>query len=231
MHTWDEIRTAIRQLPVDQRWKVEACLRELDGSSIPESQVREARPAYAALDPSAMTFKEFFELEQTSPLCHEFVNGAIFALSDSSLNHCSIRQNLTFDIHAHLRRNPWKVFSLVKLVIRRDLSTMSYYPDVIVDCNPDTRDTFFVRDPKLIAEVLSASTELIDRREKLLNYRLIDSLEEYVLVSQDERHVVVYPRAERWKPRIYAGLDTAVELRSIDLTIPLIELYQDVQSP
>ena len=233
MHTLDEIRTAIRQLPVDQRWKVEACLRELDGSPIPDSQVREARPACAALDPSIMTFEEFFGFEQKSPLRHEFVNGAIFAMSGPTLIHNLIMQNLMFAIHAHLRRRrPCEVFSSgVRLVIRRETNTIAYCPDLIVDCRADTRDTYYLRDPKLIAEVLSPSTELIDRREKLLNYRMLDSLEEYVLISQDERRVVVYPRAERWKPRVYAGLDTAVELRSIDLTIPLIELYADVTSP
>ena len=180
-----------------------------------------------------MTFEEFFEFEQESPLRHEFVNGAIFAMSDSSLNHCRIRQNLMFAIHAHLKRTPCEVFFLgLKLVIRRETNTIVYCPDLIVDCCPDTRDTYYLRDPRLIAEVLSPSTtQLIDRREKLMNYRLLDSLEEYILVSQDEHRVVVYPRAERWKPRTYAGLDTAVELRSIDLTVPLIELYGDVTLP
>jgi Uma2 family endonuclease len=178
-----------------------------------------------------MTLEEFFEFEVQSPLRHEFINGAIFAMSVPSLNHCRIMQNLMLAIHAHLRHGPCEVFfSGLKLVIQRDVNTIACYPDVIVDCSPHTRDTYYVREPKVIAEVLSPSTQLIDRREKLQNYRLIDSVEEYVLVAQDERRVVVYPRAERWKPRIYAGLDTAVELRSIDLTVPLIELYRDVTS-
>jgi Uma2 family endonuclease len=179
-----------------------------------------------------MTLQEFFEFEAKTPLRHEFINGEVFAMSAVSLNHSHIRQSLTFALHAHLRHAPCAVFSSgARLVIQQDLDTITYCPDVIVDCRPDTRDAYYVRDPKLIAEVLSPSTQLIDRREKLLNYRLIDSVEEYVLVSQDERRVVVYPRAERWKPRIYAGLDTAVELRSVDLTVPLIELYADVTPP
>jgi len=82
----------------------------------------------------------------------------------------------------------------------------------------------------LIVEVLSPSTQMIDRREKLQNYRLISSVEEYVTVAQDEKRVIVYPRAERWKPRVYGTLDAAIELRSIDLTVPMIELYDDVRA-
>jgi hypothetical protein len=49
-------------------------------------------------------------------------------------------------------------------------------------------------------------------------------------VAQDEKRVIVYPRAERWKPRVYGTLDAAIELRSIDLTVPMIELYDDVRA-
>ena len=229
MHTLDEIREAIRQLPVDQRWKIEACLRELDDSPGPESQVQEARPAYATSDLFFMTLEEFFEFEEASPVRHEFIDGAIFAMTGASRAHNFITQNLASVIRSHLTRGPCKVFSFeMKLVIRRDVNNISYYPDVIVDCRPDPRDTHCVQNPKLIAEVLSPSTQLVDRREKLQNYRLIDSVEEYVLVAQDERRVTVYSRAERWKPRVYGGTDAAVELRSIDLAVPLADLYRDV---
>jgi len=232
MYTLDEIREAIRQLPVDQRWKIEDCLRELDDSPLEGSRVREAVPAYATLDSYFMTLEEFFEFDEKSPLRHEFINGLVFAMAVPSLNHQRIIRNLTTAIDGHLKRGPCEVFqSGLKAVVRRDVNEIAYLPDLIVDCHPDTRDTRYVQDPKLIMEVLSPSTQLIDRREKLQNYRLIDSVEEYLIVAQDECRVVVYPRAERWKPRVYAGLDTAVELRSIDLTVPLIELYRDVTPP
>jgi Uma2 family endonuclease len=229
MYTLDEIREAIRQLPVEKRWNVEIWLRELDGSPVQENKVREAVPAYAASDPSFMTLEEFFEFDERSPLRHEFINGVVFAMLGPSLNHNRIINNLEAPIRNHLKQGPCEAFtSEVKLVIRRATNEVVYSPDLIVDCRPDTRDPSFVQDPKLLVEVLSPSTQLIDRREKLQNYRLIDSVEEYVIISQDECRVVVYPRAERWKPRVYAGLDTAVELRSIDLAVPLTDLYFDV---
>ena len=232
MYTLDEIREAIRQLPIEQRWNVESWLQELDSSPVQENHFRETRPPCTAVDPSFMTLEEFFEFEEQSPQRHEFINGAVFAMIGSSLNHNRILTHLAFALRAHLKRGTCAVFtSEAKLVIRRAPNEVVYSPDVIVDCRPDTRDPRYVQDPKLLVEVLSPSTQLIDRREKLQNYRLIDSVEEYVVVAQDERHVTVYSRAERWKPRVYAGLDTAVELRSIDLVVPLMELYRDVTSP
>ncbi len=233
MYTLGEIREAIRQLPVEKRWNIELWLQELDGSPERESQVREARPTYsAAVDPSFMTLEEFFEFEEHSPIRHEFINGVVFAMIGPTLNHNRIVNNLAFAIRDQLKRGPCEIFtSEVKLIVRWATNNIVYSPDVVVDCRPDTRDPRWVQDPKLLVEVLSPSTQLVDRREKLQTYRLIDSVEEYVIVSQDEHRVVVYPRAERWKPRIYAGLDEAVELRSIDLTVPLIELYRDVTPP
>jgi Uma2 family endonuclease len=229
MQTLDEIRAALRRLTFQQRMVVELWLQEMDGIPAPDSQVREALPAYAATDPSFMTLEEYFELEKTSPMRHEFINGVLFALSGPSVAHQRIVLNLTVAFSNHLKRGPCEVFLPgSKVLILRDVSKISYYPDVMVDCRPDTRDTHHVRDPKLIVEVLSPSTQIIDRREKLQNYRLIDSVEEYVIVAQDERRVIVYPRAERWKPRVYGTLSAAVEFRSIDLTLPMTELYGDV---
>ena len=172
-----------------------------------------------------MTLEEYLELEETSPLRHEFINGVLFAMSSPSVLHQEIVANLMHSISNHIER-PCRVFSPgLNLVIRRHSKEISYLPDVLVDCRPDTRDRRYVRNPKLIVEILSPSTQRIDRCEKLQNYRQIDSVEEYVIVAQDEKHVIVYPRAERWKPRVYGPLDAAVEFRSIGLTMPMSELY------
>jgi Uma2 family endonuclease len=230
MNTLEEIRAALRRLSYQERLSVELCLQELDGMRPPELRVEEARPAYGASDPSFMTLEEYLEFEENSPLKHEFINGVLFAMSGPSVAHARITRNLTIAIGTHLKGGPCDVFaSDVRVTICRDVNEIAYYPDVIVDCRPDTRDTHFVRDPKLIVEVLSPSTQHIDRREKLQNYRLIGSVEEYVIVSQDERRLIVYPRAEGWTPRVYGALQPMVELRSIDLTLPLNELYRDAE--
>jgi len=225
MQTLYEIRAALRRLTVQQRLTVETWLQELDSIPVADNQVREALPEYGAPDPSCMTLEEYLEFEGTGPLRHEFINGVLFAMSGPSVLHQEIVANLMHAISHHIKR-PCRVFpSGLKLVIRRNSKKISYLPDVLVDCRPDTRNRLYVRNPKLIVEILSPSTQRIDRREKLENYRLIDSVEEYVIVAQDEKHVMVYPRAECWKPREYDALDAAVEFRSIGLAMPMSELY------
>jgi Uma2 family endonuclease len=88
----------------------------------------------------------------------------------------------------------------------------------------------FVCSPRLVIEILSPSTQLTDRREKLQNYRLIDSVDEYVLAAQDERKLTVYRRADGWRPQVCTGGDATAEFRSIGLMLPLNKVYDDILS-
>ena len=103
-----------------------------------------------------------------------------------------------------------------------------YYPDIVVTC--DKRDTHprFVRRPKLILEVLSESTERVDKREKFFAYTSISSLEEYVLVSQAAKEVTVFGRSRGWKAEKVSGAKAKVPLASLKLTLPLSAIYEGV---
>jgi Uma2 family endonuclease len=85
----------------------------------------------------------------------------------------------------------------------------------------------FVRSPRLIAEVISPATENIDRREKLMMYREIASLEEYVLVAQEKCEITIFRRREQWRPVIYNALEDLAEFRSIGLSLTLGQIYSD----
>jgi Uma2 family endonuclease len=81
-------------------------------------------------------------------------------------------------------------------------------------------------------EVLSPSTEAYDRGEKFLHYRTIESLREYVLVAQDRVLVERFVRAgEFWTLSTLGDLDAALELTSVDCSIPLREIYYNVHFP
>jgi Uma2 family endonuclease len=105
-----------------------------------------------------------------------------------------------------------------------------YYPDAFVTCDPrDREDRFVKRYPKLIVEVLSESTEAFDRDLKFADYQKLDSLEEYVLVSQDVRRVECRRRTADgiWETTVYQGGDR-VRLTSIDLEFECDRLYLDI---
>ncbi|MBI4625361.1 MAG: Uma2 family endonuclease [Verrucomicrobia bacterium] len=114
----------------------------------------------------------------------------------------------------------------VRLEINRE-DTL-YYPDVMVACVRDGVEKYYLRYPKLIVEVLSESTEAIDRREKLLNYPTISTLAEYVLIAQDTREMTLHRREEQWRPVLLTMPDAPVEFRSIKLILPLAQIYEGV---
>jgi Uma2 family endonuclease len=103
-----------------------------------------------------------------------------------------------------------------------------YYPDVLVTCSKTDADPHFSTEPRLIIEVLSPSTEAADRLDKRLAYQSLSSLSEYVLVSQDRPQVQVYRRGGAgWDLETY-GEGDVVRFASVELEIPIGEIYRDV---
>jgi Uma2 family endonuclease len=105
----------------------------------------------------------------------------------------------------------------------------SYLPDVTVTCNPEDyqRGTKAIRFPILIIEVLSQSTELIDRNEKLRAYQACPGMQEYLIASTQRREIEAYRRGEdgEWHKTVYRAED-AVPLVTIGLDIPMNAIYR-----
>ncbi|BAZ47540.1 hypothetical protein NIES4103_01410 [Nostoc sp. NIES-4103] len=178
------------------------------------------------------TVEEYLQLEQTSEIRHEYLSGQVFAMSGGSKEHNTITLNIASRVRSHLRGSSCSVFMAdmkVKIQLANQNKNIFYYPDVIVSCDPDDQDRFSLNYPCLIIEVLSPSTELTDRREKLVNYRNLASLQEYVLVSQDQITVEVYRQDAQGNWSV-TTLDKDHELRldSIGLTLTMADIYEDV---
>ncbi|MCW9680284.1 Uma2 family endonuclease, partial [Dolichospermum planctonicum UHCC 0167] len=118
----------------------------------------------------------------------------------------------------------------VRINLANENQTIFYYPDVIVSCDTEDQDRYFLNYPCLIIEVLSPSTETIDRREKLLNYRSLASLKEYVLISQDQVKVEVYRQDEKrnWTIQTLINRDDKLHLDSVGLILEMTDIYEDV---
>ena len=230
METLQEIRAVLARLPMDDRLAIGVWLEEYDSPGTRAYEVREAGLAYAADTLFFSTLEEFLDFEEHTAIRHEWVDGTAFAMSAPSLAHQRICLRLTTAFASHLpRRGPCQVFSSgTKLSIQKELSDLCYCPDLMVDCRRDAWDPRFVRKPKLVVEILSPSTQLTDRREKLHSYREIDSIEEYVLVAQDEHKLTMHRRADAWRPQLYQGPAAVIEFRSIGLTLPLATIYEDI---
>jgi Uma2 family endonuclease len=176
-----------------------------------------------------ISVEDYLKGEESAEVRHEYVGGEVYAMMGASRQHNGIAMNLGAAVHARLRGGPCRVFMSdmkVRLHIARD--DAFYYPDLIVACDPDDRARYYVERPRLIVEVLSDSTERIDRREKLLAYIQIPSLEEYLLLSQERVEVTLYRRHDDWGSTILREGDT---LRLTDIDLAMDAIYEGIEQP
>jgi Uma2 family endonuclease len=114
-------------------------------------------------------------------------------MSGGTTTHNRIALSIASHLRTKLRSGPCKVFiENVKVRLEASREDIFYYPDVVVSCHPTGVQRQCVLLPTLIVEVLSPSTETIDRREKKMNYLQVQTLEEYVLVAQERREVTLF---------------------------------------
>ncbi len=178
--------------------------------------------------PAKWLVADYLKAEETSEVRHEYIGGDLYAMAGASEEHNIISLNIAAAIRAHLRGKPCKVFIHdMKAKVYAQL-TLFYYPDVMVVCDPDDEDRYFKTKPRIIVEVVSESTRGTDEREKLLTFLQVPSLEEYVLVEQDQIKITVHRRAVEWRPEVLEGADAVMKLISIGFEMPLSAVYEDV---
>lgn len=176
-----------------------------------------------------LSHAEYLEGEKVSEIKHEYVEGEVYAMSGASKTHGRIAMNLALALGNHLRGHPCEVFaSDVKVFV--EAADAFYYPDLVVVCDdPDRKDRYVFQHPKVIVEILSPSTELVDRGRKFTHFRTLPSLQEYVIVSQDRMQVEAYRRQDphTWILRP-CGDGDVVEIPSLGFSCPVAQLYERV---
>ncbi len=175
-----------------------------------------------------LSVEDYLQGELYSDIRHEYIGGQIYARVGASDAHNLITGNLFARLHQHLAGGPCRVF-MSDMKLRQTIAeeTIFYYPDIMVCCESTDRARYSREQPKIIVEVLSETTARIDRREKLLAYQRIPSLQEYLLVEQVCKEATVFRRAGEWKPvRLHTGDE--LQLRSLDFAMTLDALYAGV---
>lgn len=177
---------------------------------------------------------QYLQLERASEIRHEFLDGVMYAMAGESRDHSRICFNLAAVIGAQLREKQCEGFS-PNMKVRAGTGGLYAYPDLMVcgqaKFHDDQGDVLL--NPTVIFEVLSPSTEKYDRGEKLRRYRNeIDSLQDYVLVSQDRLRVECHHREsnETWSSSEVTGLEAVLTLQSIGCQIPLSEVYRNTEA-
>jgi len=179
-----------------------------------------------------VTHEEYLAKERDADTKSEYYAGQIFSMVGGTPTHNTIAGNTLANIHSRLQGTSCRPFNSDQR-IRIQANGLATYPDVSVVCGGlqlDPRDSDAINNPKVIVEVLSKTTESYDRGKKFNFYRLIDSLQEYLLISQDEAHVECFRRQDNgdWILSIYKGLENKLKLFSIEAELLLAEVYEYV---
>ena len=153
MSTLSELKHAWRSLSVAELEGLAGWLEShVEEARYRALHVREARPEYPSEEPQYMSWAEYLAFEEQRPNRHEYVNGAVYAMSGASLAHNRIAQKLVIAFGIHLRGGPCELFFLeAKLEIRAGTDRIVYYPDVMVSRRPEDRTERTVRNPKLVS--------------------------------------------------------------------------------
>lgn len=184
----------------------------------------------ASVEP--LTVAEYFALDAASERKWEYYQGYVRAMAGASFSHSLIAGNAARHLGNALvdGRCTTHISDLRVAVTEK----VYYYPDIVVVCGPpdltDSRPEA-VRNPSLVVEVLSDSTGARDRGEKLDAYQQIDSLHTYVLLWQNEARAQVWTResATRWTAEHVHGLDAVLQVEALGLSLPLAEVYRNVE--
>ncbi len=181
----------------------------------------------AVLKDNRISVEEYLRGELLSETKHEYIDGYVYAMAGASSNHGRIASNLSRELGQHLKELPCDVFVAdFKVNVNK---TKFFYPDVVVICTPENGDAYYTEKPVLIVEVLSGSTRRKDRTLKQLAYQSLPSLLEYVLIEQDFVDVEVSRRSANWDSHHYF-LDDEVYFDSVDLKLPVTEIYRRVDN-
>jgi Uma2 family endonuclease len=180
-----------------------------------------------------LTPEQYLAAERVAETKSEYLGGEMIGMTGASRRHGLVAGNVHGLLWQQLKGRPCETF-LGDLRVLVAASGLYSYPDVVVVCGePALTDEHFdtLTNPTVLIEVLSPSTETYDRTTKFEHYRALDSLQEYVLVSQDRPRVEQYLRQEDRNHWLYTEVtdpEGAVVLRSIGCELPMAEIYHKV---
>ena len=184
-----------------------------------------------------LTPQQYLEIEEKAEYKSEYLNGQMWPLGGEPYGmaggrpeHNLISGNFMGELHSALK-GKCLVFSADQRIQVGPQGLYTYADCSVVCGRPAIVDTYNLINPRIIVEVLSKTTETNDRGLKFEQYTKLDSLEEYVLVSQTAPRVEKFRRHRDgswlWKP--YDGLEAKVQFESVDCLIALSDVYAGVE--
>jgi Uma2 family endonuclease len=180
-----------------------------------------------------LTEEEYLAIERQAEFRSEYFAGEMFALAGASRRHNRIVTNLVSRLDSQLRDGPCNVYS-TDLRVKVTSTGLYTYPDVAITCGEERfadGENDILLNPLVIIEVLSDSTEGYDRGKKFENYQSIESLKEYLLVSQNSQRVeqFVKQNEKNWMYSEIHEPGESIKIQSIECELKLEDIYLKVE--
>ncbi|HEY3741584.1 MAG TPA: Uma2 family endonuclease [Bryobacteraceae bacterium] len=177
-----------------------------------------------------LTPEQYLEIEEKADFKSEYWNGQMYARAGGTPRHSDAASGLLVALRTRLKGKGCGVFNS-DLRIRDNPKGLYTYPDVAIVCGePLLGPGHTLTNPIALFEVLSPSTEARDRGFKFEQYQLIESLREYVLVSQEKPRVesFFHTAQESWVYHAVEGFEAAVSIQCVGIEVPLAEIYDGI---
>lgn len=180
-----------------------------------------------------VTPEEYLAFERAAEYKNEYFNGEIYAMTGASRKHNLITLNIGAELRAQLRGRDCEAYAS-EMRVRISAANLYTYPDVVVVCGkPQFEDQHVdtLLNPTVIFEVLSKSTAAYDHGAKFHHYRTLESLQEYLMIAQDEFRVEHYAKQTdgQWLLNDISLADGMMKLASIQCTLELKDVYEKVE--
>ncbi len=179
------------------------------------------------------TLEEYFAMLQASERRWEFWDGEFICMAGGSPEHYIIAGNIRDELAVRLRGSGCRPFDGETPINTPTLPPVRF-PDSSVVCGKPSFTKMngigVLNNPLVLFEVLSSSTEYLDREPKREAYQALPSVQEYLLVAQSIPFVTRFVRlGKRWRRIEYRDLNDVIKLTSLDVELPMSEVYRDIE--
>lgn len=174
------------------------------------------------------TVAEYFAMEESGEIRHEYVNGNLIEMSGASREHHRICKKLLRLFEDLLNNKGFEVF-MENMKVKVTEENRYYYPDIFVTKESQTEENKYVQfEPELIAEVLSEATRVKDMTDKFIQYRKIPYLKYYLLVEPEKTLILVNYKndAGDWEMNSYTRMEEIIDLPGLGITFGLDNIYR-----
>lgn len=150
-----------------------------------------------ALPKQKMTVDEYLAWAEEHPGRYELFAGTVYAMSPERAVHVQVKFAVQTALKEGIRRAKVPCRMMADgMTVRIDRET-AHEPDALVYCGPKVSEgSLEVRNPVIVVEVLSPSTQHIDAGLKLHGYFSVPSVRHYLMVNPDKRFVVHHARGD-----------------------------------